>query len=153
MALSYQTFKRYMLFAVILLVCGVCYCTKQVFSSKGTTNASISSYPTPPVSAPVTNPVTPAAAPQTRSLSTDEIRAQIATWLETHQNRNGKMKQQDILPDQSFRATAVRFPTGSAEKWSDDPNQWSQIRLDLNRDGTDDEKWLLKMASCTSARP
>lgn len=65
-------------------------------------------------------------------------------WLNTHPDRHGKNKWFDILPNELFRATAIRFPETDASKWSNNSSQWSQIRLDLNRDGVDDEKWLLK---------
>jgi hypothetical protein len=73
----------------------------------------------------------------------DQIRATLERWLAANP-RNGAMKLVDILPQEPYRATAIRFPEADALKWSNDPNQWSQVRLDLNRDGTDDEKWLLK---------
>ncbi len=72
------------------------------------------------------------------------LRNKLGAWLRDHPDRQGKMKLLDILPGESFKASAIRFKEGDAEKWSNNASQWSQIRIDLNCDGTDDEKWLLK---------
>ncbi len=65
-------------------------------------------------------------------------------WLEANPDRRGQMKLVNFLPRAPFRATAIRFPDDAAAQWTSNPNDWNQIRLDLDRDGTDDEKWLLK---------
>ena len=103
--------------------------------------------PAPPPKAPTPprQPVPPAPpkAP-VEETATDRIRAKIEQWLTEHPDRQGKMKLVDILPNESFKATLVRFPDADAVKWSNDSKQWSQVRIDLNRDGKDEEKWLLK---------
>ena len=76
--------------------------------------------------------------------ATASIRKKIERWLTDYPDRNGKGKLADFLPAESFRATAVRFPENDAVKWSNNPRQWSQVKIDLDRDGVDDEKWLLK---------
>lgn len=72
------------------------------------------------------------------------VRKKIERWLTDYPDRKGKNRFEDLLPAESFKATAVRFSENDAVKWSNDTRQWSQIKLDLNRDGVDDEKWLLK---------
>lgn len=81
---------------------------------------------------------TPAPVP-----TTSQIRTALDQWLALNP-RTGTMKLVDILPQEPYKATVLRFPEADAVKWSNDPNQWSQVRLDLNRDGKDEEKWLLK---------
>jgi|GEM_PF-5232641 hypothetical protein len=82
---------------------------------------------------------TPAPAP-----TTSQIRTALDQWLAMNPRAGATMKLVDILPQEPYKATALRFPEADAVKWSNDPNQWSQVRLDLNRDGKDEEKWLLK---------
>lgn len=95
--------------------------------------------PAPPVA------VTPPAQPPAQTaMTTAEIKAAVDQWLTANGDRHGRQKLVDIMPDRPFRATAIRFREDDAVKFSNDPSQWSQIRLDLDRDGTDDEKWLLK---------
>jgi hypothetical protein len=102
--------------------------------------------PPPPQqpSAPVVPEPPAPPRPSSTDATTDRIRAKLEQWLTQHPNRQGKTKLEDILPSESFKATMVRFPEPDASKWSNDPGQWSQVRIDLNRDGHDDEKWLLK---------
>ncbi len=76
--------------------------------------------------------------------TTEEVRGMLEAWLTAHGDRGGQMRMNDILPAAPFKATAIRFPEADAARFSNDPRQWSQIRLDLDRDGVDDEKWLLK---------
>jgi hypothetical protein len=90
-------------------------------------------------SAPATSRSTAAGRP-----TTEQVRGMLEAWLTAHGDRGGKMRMNDILPAAPFKATAIRFPDVDAAKFSNDPRQWSQIRLDLDRDGVDDEKWLLK---------
>jgi hypothetical protein len=97
--------------------------------------------PAPAAPDPIMRPPAPLAQ---KKLSTAEIRGKIEKWLTDNPDRKGQEKQVDILPGEPFRATAIRFKEQDAAKWSNDPKQWSQIKLDLNRDGIDDEKWLLK---------
>jgi hypothetical protein len=86
----------------------------------------------------------PTPAEAARRPATEEVRTLLEGWLATHGDRQGKTRLDDILPNAPFKATAIRFPDADAAKFSDDPRQWSQIRLDLDRNGVDDEKWLLK---------
>jgi hypothetical protein len=96
-----------------------------------------------PTSPGVLEPSAPERVPAALA-PTDRIRAKLDQWLTEHPNRQGKTKLVDIFPNEPFRVTLVRFPEQDAVKWSNDPGQWSQVRIDLNRDGHDDEKWLLK---------
>ena len=77
-------------------------------------------------------------------LTTEELREKLERWLEANPDRQGRMRANDILPQESFRADAIRFPEADAKKFSSLDSQWSQFRIDLNRDGRHDEKWLLK---------
>src|SRR5581483_2341686 len=76
--------------------------------------------------------------------TTAELKQKLGKWLADNPDRHGMMRREDILPRENFRATAIRFPQSDAIKWSNNDSQWSQIRIDLDRDGRDDEKWLLK---------
>ncbi len=102
--------------------------------------------PTPPPPAPSPRVVEAPAPPPSPApdATTDRIRAKLEQWLTQHPNRQGQKKLEDIFPNDAFKATMVRFPEPDASKWSNDPGQWSQVRIDLNRDGHDEEKWLLK---------
>ena len=92
--------------------------------------------------AAVPQSVTPTLAP--RQLTVAEIQVKIEQWLVAHPDRNGRTMLVNILPTEPFRATVIRFSEADAVRWTSNPNDWSQVRLDLDRDGTDDEKWLLK---------
>lgn len=66
-------------------------------------------------------------------------------WLATHGDRHGQVRAIDAVPGIAHRLTAVRFPPGSpAARFSDNEAQWSQLRLDCDGDGRDDQKWLLR---------
>lgn len=73
-----------------------------------------------------------------------ELKTAIGEWLVVHADRGDLRQMKDILPGRSYSAKVVRFKEEDAVKFSDNPSQWSQVRLDLDRDGDDDEKWLLK---------
>lgn len=89
----------------------------------------------PPVPAPT---AVPAVMPGTL-----EIKGMLEAWLSAHGDRNGKMRMNNILPAAPFIANVIRFEEKDAVRFSNDPRQWSQFRLDLNRDGVMDEKWLI----------
>jgi hypothetical protein len=159
--MKFRTFRLIALFAGLTAVGGLVYLL--VAPAKKPAPAVVNSAapilappapPTPKAPPPVTSPPAPpvpkipeasvpAPAPAVDA-ATERIRAKIEQWLTEHPNRQGKMKQVDILPNEPFKATLVRFPEQDAVKWSNDPSQWSQVRIDLDRDGRDDEKWLLK---------
>jgi hypothetical protein len=94
--------------------------------------------------------VAPAVVPQpvqtqvSRTATTAEIQGKVGTWLSSNKYRHGSKKWEDFLPKESFKATALRFPEADAVKWSNNQGYWSQIKIDSNRDGIDEEKWLLK---------
>ena len=98
----------------------------------------------PAVPSPLPVATAPVAAPAAAPPTTTELRATLEAWLETHADRHGEMRAVDIFPAATYRATAVRFPPADAVRFSNDPSQWSQIRIDLDRNGVDDEKWLLR---------
>ena len=113
--------------------------------------AVTASAPVPPAQAPTpyqatANAPTTAQSPApSNALATADVRNRLEAWLSAHPDRQGKMRAENILPDAPFKATAIRFDKlEDAAKFSNNENQWSQIRLDLDRDGRDDEKWLLK---------
>lgn len=142
MSLSYNAFKVICIVVAIVLVLGMGYCTKQVFFSGSTTAGS-----QPPYQAPQSPPQkqSPPVQPQVRTpANPDQVRAAVEQWLSYNSDRKGKNKLVDVIPNQSFKVTAIRFPDADAAKFSDNPSQWSQIKIDLTRDGIDDEKWLLK---------
>lgn len=92
------------------------------------------------------NPLPPPSPVATNAVraTTEEVRTALEIWLTAYGDRQGQMQRRDVLPNATFKATAIRFKEADAVKWSDNSSQWSQIRLDLDRDGVDDEKWLLK---------
>lgn len=81
---------------------------------------------------------------QPAQLTVEVLRSKVEAWLRQNPDRRGQMQIPDIMPNEPFRATAVRFQDPDARKWSNDSRQWSQIKIDVNRDGIYDEKWLLK---------
>lgn len=111
--------------------------------------------PTPSPAAPVYAAPTPAPAPAAASaaeapaapastLFIATLRGSLEDWLTSNGDRHGLMKQQVIIANAPYQITALRFKEGDAEKFSNDPSQWSQFRIDFDRDGITDEKWLLK---------
>jgi hypothetical protein len=84
----------------------------------------------------------PAIVPE--QLTVVQLQMKIEQWLAAHPDRNGKTMLVNIMPTEPFRATVIRFPEADAVRWTSNPSDWSQVRLDLDRDGVDDEKWLLK---------
>lgn len=101
--------------------------------------------PVPPVPpAPPAVPA-PAASPSPAvAIPTSQLRAELESWLSENPDRRGLMRAVDVLPQRPYRVTAVRFPDADARRFSNDPSQWSQLRIDLDRNGVDDEKWLLR---------
>ena len=89
----------------------------------------------------------PQAPVQPAQLTVEVLRSKVEAWLRQNPDRRGQMQMPDILPNEPFRATAIRFKDSDAAKWSNDSRQWSQIKIDVNRDGIYDEKWLLKNGS------
>ncbi len=158
--MTYKTFVRVVWVLGIVLVISMGYCVKNCASSHASAEAQVQTgtvvtqayIPPAPVRAPDPEPpvrhVAPAAAsgPLTasRMYSTDELAAKIEGFLSAHGKNRGRQQWVNCMPEEPFRATAVRFKEADAVKWSNDPDQWSQVRLDLDRDGRDDEKWLLK---------
>jgi len=142
--MKYKTFRNlFVIGLVAAVVGGIWHCSSGSSDKPVPTHASATyrSAPSTPQAEPapyVASPVRPVA------LETSLVKNMVEQWLTTHGNRSGKMRRDNFLPDAPFRATAIRFPSGSAEQFSNDPQQWSQIKIDLNRDGVDDEKWLLK---------
>ena len=115
-----------------------------------TTSAQVTYVPVQQTQTPVYNPPPRASEPLpstglifTPAVSTVELKTKLGTWLVTNQYRHGKKQWSDILPHESFKASVLRFKEEDAVKFSNNPGQWSQIKIDLNRDGVDDEKWLL----------
>ncbi len=142
--MSYNTFRILFIAVVIVLVIGMGYCTKQVFFSGSSSTTSTSTSQPAPQTYPQTQPVQQQQQRTSSSASTEQIKSAVDQWLASNPDRQGKTKLVDALPSQSFKVTFVRFPDADAVKFSDNPSQWSQVRIDVNRDGRDDEKWLLK---------
>lgn len=90
-----------------------------------------------PAPIPVAIPVVQAARP-TRA----QLRVEFDAWLAANPRPLEEMRRYDIFPSAPFQATAERF-RDRPERFSNDPSQWSMIRIDFNRDGTNDEQWLL----------
>ncbi len=155
--MRYKMFARSAMALGALVLTGLCVCAKREIDAPASQPAPLVASPpssptpmVPPVPSyqpPPILPATPvlASAPQpSGSMSTVvERRARLETWLAANADRQGRTYVRDVMPSEPFRATAYRFPDADAVRFSNNPTQWSQIRLDLNRDGVDDEKWLL----------
>ncbi len=100
--------------------------------------------PTVPVDNPPPAPPAPPVAAPSGPPSVEELRTKLESWLSVNGDRGGLMQRKDIFPNEPYRINVLRFKEADAAKFSNDPSQWSQFRIDLNRDGFDDEKWLLK---------
>jgi hypothetical protein len=99
--------------------------------------------PTPQSAPPPPPPVQ--SPPPAQQLTTDEVRALVDDFLAHHSQNRDRKKWENCMPEAPFRATAMKFPAADHARYSsEDQSLWSQIRLDLDRDGIDDEKWLLK---------
>lgn len=108
---------------------------------------SVVQQPQPPAYVPPPQPayVPPQQVPaQPTQLTADILRLKVEAWLRQNPDRRGQLQVPDILPSEPFRASVIRFKDSDAVKWSNDSRQWSQIKIDVNRDGVYDEKWLLK---------
>src|SRR5689334_21274039 len=70
------------------------------------------------------------AVQQPTRATTEELKQKLGLWLTLNSDRQGLMKKENILPNESFRATAIRFPHNDAIKWSNKDSQWSQIKID-----------------------
>ena len=129
--MRFKTFISLVSFGVLIFSTLVVYSCSRILSS---------------TAAPTVQPAPTAnIQPETqRPLSVAEIRQKLDGWLRANPDRVGATRSDNILPNERFRANAIRFPPETANRWSNDERQWSQIRLDLNRDGIEDEKWLLK---------
>ena len=143
--MKFRSFVKVFGFFAVLAALGIVLGAVKLVSS---CDSSSKSTQTPiPTSTPVVTPPvqtvlqTPVIAPT--QPTTQEVKSALEDWLNTNGDRHGLMRQNDILPNAKFRATAIRFKDVDAVKFSNDTRQWSQFRLDLNRDGVDDEKWLL----------
>lgn len=90
-----------------------------------------------PLPIPVAIPVAQPARP-----TRDQLRTEFDTWLAANPRPLEEMRRFDIFPNAPFQATIERF-RDRPERFSNDPSQWSMIRIDFNRDGVNDEQWLL----------
>ena len=99
--------------------------------------------PTQPSYAPL--PV-PTPAPTVRQVvTTESIRADLEAWLTTHADRQGQMQLNNVLPNAPYCANVLRFADeAAAARNQQGPTQWSMFRIDRDRDGRIDEKWLLR---------
>lgn len=144
MRMKYRTFIKLVWFSAICAIILLGYGAVRAFGQSSSepprplTAQSTSHEQPPSVAIPQPQPIA------TQQLTTDEMRVRLEDWLKAHGNRQNAMRLTDILPNEPFKVTVIRFKEEDAVKFSNDASQWSQFRLDLNRDGIDDEKWLLK---------
>jgi hypothetical protein len=139
--MKYRTFRNLFIFILIAVASGLVWCgfrhteekTKPSAVARTTRYQVADRAPSPE----------PSRNASARTLTTLEIKGMLDQWLAAHGNRHGKMRINNILPSAPFLANIIRFEEKDAVRFSDDPQQWSMIRLDLNRDGIMDEKWLL----------
>lgn len=141
--MRYKMFARSAMALGALVLTGLCVCAKREIDAPASQPAPLVASP-PSSPTPMVPPVPSYQPPPSGSMSTVvERRARLETWLAANADRQGRTYVRDVMPSEPFRATAYRFPDADAVRFSNNPTQWSQIRLDLNRDGVDDEKWLL----------
>lgn len=140
--MKFRTFRIVVTLVILglLVAAGYLFCGRH--SSAAPAQAAAVAAPASQSQIPAAPEPAPAAKPL--PLTDGEVRMKIEQWLSLHPDRQDKMRLVDILSNEPFKATVLRFPEADAKKWSNDPSQWSQVRIDLNRDGVDDEKWLLK---------
>jgi hypothetical protein len=142
--MKYKSFIRIVLITIAVAVVGSvviiggCIMLVARHASKDT---PVAQNPTPPAT---TSGGGGGAVQQSTRATTEELKQKLGLWLTLNSDRHGLMKKENILPNESFRATVIRFPQSDAVKWSNKDSQWSQIKIDLDRNGLDDEKWLLK---------
>ena len=138
--MKFKTFRNIAWLVGICVVGGIGWGAIKLFSGGLAPHFSLRGFlptaPPPPAPQPVVGPSGPP--------SVNELRAKLESWLSEHGDRAGMMQRKDILPNGSYRITVLRFKEADAVKFSNDLSQWSQFRIDLDRDGKDDEKWLLK---------
>jgi len=134
--MKFKTFRLIALGLVIGSLLGMAWCVHSCVQSTPVVS-------TPAVSVPSAT-LAPPPPPTRQSLTIPEVQAKVEGWLSAHPSRHGLMKNVNVMPAELFRATAIRFPEPDASRWTTNPDDWNQIRLDLDRDGVDDEKWLLK---------
>ena len=141
--MKYKSFIRLILVSIAVVVIGsvviIAGCITLV--ARHASKESLAAQSTTP---PATTGSGSGPVQQPTRATTEELKKKLSLWLTLNSDRHGLMKKDDILPSESFRATAIRFPQSDAVKWSNKDSQWSQIKIDLDRNGIDDEKWLLK---------
>lgn len=147
--MKFKTFRIIAAFVCLGTVLSLGFCAIKLVSSvanrpKTDQTAVVTQEPAPVAVVPSVPVAAPAVEAPRAQLTQGEVRMRVEAWLTSHANRGAKGKLVDIMPSEPFRATAIRFPEADAKRWSNDPSQWSQIKLDLDRDGVDDEKWLLR---------
>lgn len=70
------------------------------------------------------------------------LRTAAQAWLSSNPRGYHEMQRRTVIA--GVRATAVRFPAADARKFTDNENEWNQLRFDYDGNGRDDEKWLIK---------
>ena len=135
--MKYKSFMRIIIGVIIIAVIGggvlITSCVSLVMRNADK-----------PTVAATPAPISPTVPQQAVRATTTELKEKLSKWLDENPDRQGKTRKINILPNESFLATAIRFPQSDAVKWSNKDSQWSQIKIDLDRNGVDDEKWLLK---------
>lgn len=140
------------LILLAMIIGGSCVCAKSCSCSSSSTTTTTKvqhTYEPPPVSySERQEEPSPSPKPKPKAVkrpSPKEMRTILENWLIEHPKNEGRTQWKDCIPGESFIATVGRFKDEDHFKWSSsDPTRWSMFWIDYNRDGINDEKWLLK---------
>ena len=147
--MQYKTFRGIALVGALGLLVGGGVCvTHFVNAPSNNPPVIVNAPPVVPVPQPQAYvPAVPIAAqpPIPTVATTNQIRADLEAWLATHSDRQGQMQLNNVLPHAPYCANVLRFADeAAATRNQQQPNQWSMFRIDRDRDGRIDEKWLLR---------
>lgn len=141
--MKFKTFRNFILIPGIVLVFVLVILgirgifrvlTKPAASARNQLAASTS--PSSPASNSSAPPANPGESSQSATTAQTELRREdrlIINFLNTHQAATeGKLK--DIFPGEKFKVNLYR---------DGDSSSWTRLKIDLNRNNKDDEKWTL----------
>ena len=128
--MTYRTFRNLITIGgivVLLGLCGLCGSCANLFSKKSPSDMPPAARSTPtPASSPVSTPV-----PSNTGLRRED---QMIIDLLNRQSTATSDKIKDAFPKEKFKVNIYRDGAGTT---------WTRLKLDLDRDEKDDEKWTL----------
>lgn len=154
MNMNFKTFRNIAILVGLCFVLTLGWCTCRSSSTPkpnavttapryyAPTSAPAAYNPAPVQSAPVYAPSPVPIQQQVAVPDVDTLRNAASAWLQSNPRGYREMSRRTIIA--GVRVTAVRFPANDARKFTDNEADWNQLRFDMNGDGRDDEKWLIK---------